>query len=154
PADHHHARVRIETVGPGRPRPRVVLRRCPDGRWIIYQESCYGRARRSTVVAGECATDALHGTRRAPPCRDRGSSSGLEVEVAGRRMDLDLPCGGRAVFGFVEHTGGLVQPANPLARHTLRASLARTNAHSLALRWRGESREERKFFPRDFTRLI
>ena len=80
-----------------------------------------------------CSAGALHGTRSAAPCRDHGSPSGMEDEVAGRRLDLDFPCGGRAVLGFVEHAGGLVQPANPLARHTLRTSLARTNAHPHAL---------------------
>jgi hypothetical protein len=60
----------------------------------------------------------------------------MEDEVARGRLDLDFPGGGRAVFGFVEHAGGLVQPANPLARHTLPTSLARTNAHSNALIWR------------------
>ena len=58
----------------------------------------------------------------------------MEGEVAGRRLDLDSPGRGRAVPGIVEYSGRIFQPADPVARHPLPSSLARTNSHPQPLR--------------------
>ena len=51
--------------------------------------------------------------------------AGVEVEIAGRRLDLDVPCRGRAIFVFVEYGGRDVHPPDSLARHPLSTSLRR-----------------------------
>src|ERR1700722_2256867 len=132
-ADHHYARLRIEVVVPGRPRPCALLRSRPARNRTIYRQYDYGRVGRSAFTAGLYSAGAFHGTRCASPGRDHGSSSGLENEIAGRRMDLDIPRGDRAVSGVVEHAGGNVRPANPVARRALQTALPRTNAHPDAL---------------------
>ncbi len=57
----------------------------------------------------------------------------MEDQATGRRLDLDISCGHRAVFGFVEYGSRFIQPENSVARHSLRTHFAWKNAYSLAL---------------------
>jgi hypothetical protein len=94
----------------------------------------YGSDRHSYLLLALAPPVLSMGRGRASPCRDHGSSAGMETKLLADGWIWTFLAALAPFLALWNTIVALFSRQDPLARRTLRASLARTNAHAHALR--------------------